>query len=346
MELAPERLLEAMLTAIPEDPAAFRELCDRPPDWAHLLEHGGRHGVRGVLCHQLTTLDCPLPLEVRRLAARQQVVDRLRQSQHRHALEQALRALHAAGVRAVVLKGPVLAERIYPDPSLRPSTDLDLLVLPSDLDRARIALWEIGYQSEPEGWNGNGRPRHHHVHLYRHHPPSPLIELHFRAHSPLCLDAQPLLSQAMPYRTAWGADCWILSPEDELLYLSAHAAGHYFLRLSWLYDLKLLLRAAPNLRGSLAAERARELGVAAMLSLTSRVLHHRLGVKIPGLDRFPASQGLRWQAFTALLSRTTTLPTTRGLGPRGDLAFHALLSDRPARFLMRRLVDAARHTPG
>ena len=37
----------------------------------------------------------------------------------RAALDEALAAVDAAGVRAAALKGPVLAERIYPNPSVR-----------------------------------------------------------------------------------------------------------------------------------------------------------------------------------------------------------------------------------
>lgn len=82
--------------------------------------------------------------------------------QHRHlllptlALEQALITVSSAfrdvGVEHVVLKGPALAHSFYPDPTLRPFVDLDLLVRTRDWRRACTLLEKLGYlriQPEP-----------------------------------------------------------------------------------------------------------------------------------------------------------------------------------------------------
>ena len=61
-------------------------------------------------------------------------------------LERILRMLEAAGIPVIVLKGAALAQTIYPDIALRPMTDLDLLVLQKDLDRAVTLIRESGYQ--------------------------------------------------------------------------------------------------------------------------------------------------------------------------------------------------------
>lgn len=56
-----------------------------------------------------------------------------------------------ATLRAVVLKGAILAHGAYPDPSLRPFTDLDLLVVGRDHRLAITAFERLGYQrSRPE----------------------------------------------------------------------------------------------------------------------------------------------------------------------------------------------------
>src|SRR5262249_59986901 len=97
------------------------------------------------------------------------------------ALDESLEGLAAAGVRAAALKGPVLGERLYPDPAARPSTDLDFLVLPDDLERAAAALQAIGYQAQTGPAARYHRRHHRHICLYR--PGSPTIELHFRAYT-------------------------------------------------------------------------------------------------------------------------------------------------------------------
>jgi hypothetical protein len=52
--------------------------------------------------------------------------------------------LENAGIDAVVLKGAVLAHTVYPDPSWRPFSDLDLLVRTGDWDRITALLDQHG----------------------------------------------------------------------------------------------------------------------------------------------------------------------------------------------------------
>lgn len=54
-------------------------------------------------------------------------------------------ALRAEDVDVIVLKGPAFAHRFYPDPSLRPFGDLDLLVRTDDLARAGTVLERMGF---------------------------------------------------------------------------------------------------------------------------------------------------------------------------------------------------------
>lgn len=54
--------------------------------------------------------------------------------------------LRAAGVRYTVLKGPALAHTMYPDPSWRPFSDLDLLVGADDWSRTQELLAVAGFR--------------------------------------------------------------------------------------------------------------------------------------------------------------------------------------------------------
>ncbi|RMG17030.1 MAG: hypothetical protein D6731_04875, partial [Planctomycetota bacterium] len=82
-------------------------------------------------------------------------LERLRDHRRRCAALQALAlrqaraacaALDRAGVAALVLKGPVLAARLYGG-GLRPYGDLDLLVRPADALAALDALRALGYRA-------------------------------------------------------------------------------------------------------------------------------------------------------------------------------------------------------
>lgn len=56
------------------------------------------------------------------------------------------RALREAGLRAMLVEGPVLAGRFYPDLGMRPSSYFDVLVKASELEEATAPLTALGWQ--------------------------------------------------------------------------------------------------------------------------------------------------------------------------------------------------------
>jgi len=62
-----------------------------------------------------------------------------------HDLKQIDAALRAAAIPYLVLKGPILAATVYPDPPARTMLDLDLLVREADMARAGKVLAAIGF---------------------------------------------------------------------------------------------------------------------------------------------------------------------------------------------------------
>lgn len=203
-----------------------------------LLEEALRHGLLAAVAGTLPADDPRLRARFERLAAGM----RLRAARAGQVLSEVAEALAARGVVPAALKGPVLAERIYPEPALRPSSDLDLLVSRGQLAAAVDALLAIGFRRADPLQDAYQLRRHHHVHLARE--PGPAVELHFRAASAFdaAFPTEELLARARPHRTSGGAALLVLAPEDELLTLAVHAAGHRFERLAWLLDLSLLLR--------------------------------------------------------------------------------------------------------
>jgi hypothetical protein len=210
---------------------------------------------------------------------------------------------------------------------MRLSADLDLLVASDDLDRATAALKTIGYGAAKESQARFLRKYHYHIILSRSCPP--VIELHFRLSDGfgVRIAAEEFLSRAGPYRTARGAVTHILSPEDEMLHLCIHAAGHRFLRLSWLCDIKLLLLRYPNLDWTSVIARAHSIHVLAALLFTCETLQARLGVKIPVKEALP--QRIRSRIANFLLAAIARQPDSSRRSLVGKMAFTAVLCDRP-----------------
>jgi hypothetical protein len=146
-----------------------------------------------------------------------------------------LQAFDVAAIRAVPLKGPLLAERLYGDVAMRQFADLDLLVPPGDRCRATALLEARGYSRAASG----------------------RTSVVFRRESPGCLDvdlqwaiAEPRFSLALPdsfwrrlqCRTLWSTTIHEPSLEDTLLLLCSHPAKHCWSRIGWICDIAAFVR--------------------------------------------------------------------------------------------------------
>jgi hypothetical protein len=67
----------------------------------------------------------------------------------RAALDRLDGSFEAAGIAYVAIKGAHVRECVYPDPALRPASDLDILIMPADRRRAARALLDAGYSAHP-----------------------------------------------------------------------------------------------------------------------------------------------------------------------------------------------------
>ena len=144
----------------------------------------------------------------------------------------------ASGVVPIVLKGPVLAERLYGAPGLRPYADLDLMVPRSSLRQAMSALCDAGWEPARAGRThaalgeplpGFAEDYGHELHVVRRSGP---VEVHLEVHwrigdDPLseALDHARLSARALPIPEL-GAHVTAPGPVDELLVLAVHLLSH------------------------------------------------------------------------------------------------------------------------
>lgn len=135
------------------------------------------------------------------------------------------------GVRAVPLKGATLARRLFDDPGLRESEDVDLLVLDVELDQAvSIVCDRLGYDPPCDALTCDGRPLLH----YRLSHPDGLstVELHWRLHW-----YERRSGPAMMKRAAVRQGLARLAPTDELACLLMVYARDGFAGIRPLADL-------------------------------------------------------------------------------------------------------------
>jgi hypothetical protein len=156
-----------------------------------------------------------------------------------------LRLFGREGVPVIPLKGPALAETLYPDPALRPCTDLDLLVRRESLLQADDLLQRLGYRRLADAHSFHFDLLYDRATLYE--APS---GIHVDLHWGLVSDPRyswdeseglTIWDRAVRVRVA-GEDALGLCPEDLLLYLAVHLAVHHSLAgLLWYCDLHLAI---------------------------------------------------------------------------------------------------------
>jgi Uncharacterised nucleotidyltransferase len=162
-------------------------------------------------------------------------------------LQRILRAFSEAQLPLLLCKGPILAYTFYPQASLRTYHDIDALIHPGDLARARDVLAEMGYAFYEE-YRSNVTDRKRAGYNYILKRPESwlevLIELHTSPHESefgTVFDVDAMWERAQPV-TILGEQALAMDHVDHLLYLCWHYRFHGFSRLLWLYDLVIMLR--------------------------------------------------------------------------------------------------------
>ncbi|MBA3583167.1 MAG: nucleotidyltransferase family protein [Gemmatimonadetes bacterium] len=228
------------------------------------------------------------------------VREELRSREYRRILAEVLAAIDGAGLEAILLQGAALAETVYPEPHLRHSHDIDILVRQEDLPRSAELLSRIGYSAhvQPDGPAGpagrfvheSGLPLALHANLFLfHHYNTPLAEVWDRS----------LRTEIL------GATARLLSPSDQLLHTCAHAAtGWHRETLLWACDAWFVLAHRPALDWEALLDRAERARVHLPLQVTLGFMARELEAAVPAgiLERlsFAPRHGDRLAAELAL----------------------------------------------
>lgn len=194
------------------------------------------------------------------------------------ALARVSKALEAAGVTVLALKGPAFAAQIHGDPLRRSSLDIDLLIPPAVMPRALAVLAGCGYEN-PLG----SVPRDHNAFHLVCRNGGPPVEAHFRlADSPALFPvpfeeayaaATVLPVAGVPVRT--------LPPAMALCFAAYHGSKHFWSRLSWSADIAAGL-AVPAIDWTEVAAWARRTGTEAHLVFALELARSLYGSPLPG----------------------------------------------------------------
>src|SRR5450755_4548201 len=207
-------------------------------DWKRVTLAAGSHGVLPLVYRQVKSADGVPPGAL--AAMRSEYYGNALNNLHlTRELARISGLLHAQGIGAISLKGPVLALQAWGDVALRQFNDLDLLVRPSDAARAAEVLIAAGY------WPMTFDRQHPEVSIARRYEDEFvrlgsdwMIDLHWELNS-------TYFSYGPTAAAVWGraesiqvegAEVLTLAPDDLVLFLAVHATKHGWINLGWICD--------------------------------------------------------------------------------------------------------------
>lgn len=264
------------------DPKHLNEFLRRPLDWPALLELAEEHRVLGLVAIQLRDAgETAMPLEISRQLKdrhRTQVLFTLRLTAEMYRL---LDCFGAAGVEALIIKGPVLSIRGYGDAGSRQYSDLDLIVRDRDILRVTELMMSLGYEPTVSlsAIRAKKIPGEYN---FRQKGSQLLIEFHtertFRYH-PQPLPLERIFGRQMRVELD-GHAIPALSAEDEFVLMCIHGAKHFWERLSYIADVAALV-SRQKLDWKKVDAAGEEVGAERMVCLGLQLAQDVLGVSLP-----------------------------------------------------------------
>lgn len=200
------------------------------------------------------------------------------------AIERVLRTLDAGGIGPiVVLKGAVLRSTVYGEAAERPIGDIDVLLVPDQVEPAVAALRAAGYE-HPWADHIQESYRQHHFHIRLVRANGLQVEVHWdleRPGSPFHFDPAAVIARARPVTPDGGVPRLHPAPEDMLLHLASQNLEDGFSSLRRLVDLDRVIAGYPELDWDQLARSAREGGLTTVLALSLQLAHILLGTALP-----------------------------------------------------------------
>ncbi|HBX22975.1 MAG TPA: hypothetical protein DEF34_05000 [Desulfotomaculum sp.] len=241
-QISPELWL--MLASAGGDINKAQSLLQQPVNWDWLLKLADHHRVYPLVYKTLNQLNNP--------AIPQHVLDLLQQKCWQNAIlainmsQETIRmakCFESHGILAIVLKGAPLAWRLYGDITIRPSSDIDILVPFEELEKAISILETEGYTEKQnltsrqlQIYLKTNKRNSYHL-TYRHNKTNICLELHWKISSAGFHSLFTPTENIIRKIKVEGSSLPVLLEEEWLLYLILHGAKHGWSYLRWLVDI-------------------------------------------------------------------------------------------------------------
>jgi hypothetical protein len=265
----------------------IRTLIRNGIDWSFLIEAAVRHGLVPALYKQFESNQMD--------EVPQDALIRLRDDFRKNALWnlgrtrelfKLLDLFAAKGIRAIPYKGPILAQQVYGDLSLRQFDDLDIFVHKEDVLRTKKVLLTEGYRPEfdltarqEQAYLKSNCEYNFHFGCRGIH-----VEVHwdFVPHYfSIGFDMEDLWKSLQPI-SLYGREIFLFSKEDLFLILCVHCGyKHFWERLSWIADAAHLMESFREDSWEIILRKSSEMKIDRIVLLGLLLARDVAGVRVP-----------------------------------------------------------------
>jgi hypothetical protein len=220
-------------------------------EWSSLLYFLQAHWIIPFVYRKIGSLpqECLPPEAITDEMRQAFLVSCVRSLHMERQLQEIIEAFQEEGVRMLVLRGPALAFSLYPDPAMRPSGDLDLLVIPEQVVQARTILESLGYRCLARRFETARDFFREECFIHQENPdnkfPVDLHWVHWELHP--FFKGSEQVDMLDLFQRAWKVETPTLAfetlqPVDYLIHSAIHLIMIHKneMRLSWIYDTALL----------------------------------------------------------------------------------------------------------
>lgn len=304
-------------------------------DWIRFEQACVYHRLAGMVHKHLAAGNVPAaPIDViERLAAVRQR-NSIRSLHLAAELKTILTLFQCAKLPALPYKGPVFAERIYGNLSLRPMVDLDIVIPKTELERVDNLLAPLGYQVSQTlssaGIRYMTRTKHHLA--WRDPARNMLVEIHW-GFAPSVYGFNPNIAKLFEEakQTSWqGLEIPLLPVARQLVLLAVHGAGHCWAAIEWLAMVAELIRQNPTLDWADTRQFARRHNVERRLDLALKLSSDLLGAPVPQVELERLADDLEVARLTAVVPHLMANTSGRGSYVR-EITFQMALTAYPLR---------------
>ena len=257
--------------------------------WISFLSILGPHSVLPLVYWQIKSLALELhpPEEVTDFLRRIFLTTSAQYIKKEEQLSKIIRAFNSEGIPLIVLKGLSFTQTLYPEPGLRPCSDIDLLVEPEFMKKSYKVFESLGYQRLEQRFDLFREFHCEERFIHAQDKSKSLIDFHWGLHPFASFKKDEKLEDLSrrAVRVSIGSlNFYTLSSVDTLIQAAVHLAllHNRSIRLIWIYDIARLIERLNSVSDwRLLQKRSVEWGACIALENCLKMAHAWFGINPP-----------------------------------------------------------------